>query len=149
MRNYMISAALLASTVAMAAPAAAQWNPPVPQGYANGYNNNGQARRLEARVQTDRNQIRQLDRRNILSNREAQRLDNEARSIQLRIRQLGYNGLSGRERNEVEHRLNQLERNIQREASDGNNYRNAGWSDRDRDGRDDRYEDDRGMRRDN
>ena len=46
---------------------------------------------------------------------------------------------------------------IQREARDGNGWRNghyngqynnAGWSDRDRDGRDDRYEDDRGYDRD-
>jgi hypothetical protein len=41
---------------------------------------------------------------------------------------------------------------IQREARDGNRYRGsydqAGWSDRDRDGRNDRYEDDRGYNHD-
>lgn len=149
MRTNLISAAIMASAVAMAAPAAAQHVVPVPQGYAYGYDNHGQARRLEARVKTIRNQIRQLDRRDILSNREAQRLEGDARSIQLRIRQLGYNGLSGRERQEIERRVDRLERNIQREARDGNNYRTAGWSDRDRDGRNDRYEDDHGTRRDN
>jgi len=154
MRKFLISAALMASTVAVAAPAAAQWAPPVPQGYAYGYNNQGQVRRLEVRVQQIRHQIRQLDRRNILSNREARSLNNEAYSVQMRIRQLGYNGLNGRERYNVERRIARLEQRVYREARDGNNrygYNQAyGYNayDRDRDGRDDRYEDDRGTRRD-
>ncbi len=157
MRKFLISAALMASTVAVAAPAAAQWAPPAygqPQGYAYGYNNQGQVRRLEVRVQQIRNQIRQLDRRNILSNREAARLNQEARSLQYRIRQQSYNGLSGRERYDIERRIARLEQRVYREARDGDNrwgnrYQGQnGWYDRDRDGRDDRYEDDRGYRHD-
>ena len=77
MRKFLVSAALLASTVAVAAPApaSAQWYPPQPQGYAYGYNNNyGQVRRLQVRIDQIQRQIVQLDRRNILSNREADRL---------------------------------------------------------------------------
>ena len=173
MRKFLISATLLASTVAIAAPAAAQWAQPQPQGYAYGYNNNhGQTRRLEARIQQIRHQIRQLDRRNILSNREAHRLDAEARSLQYRVRQLGYNGLNQRERYDIERRIARLEWNVRRQANDGNRrygqnqygngygygntgynqygnaygYGNTGYNqyDHDRDGRDDRYEDDRG-----
>ena len=174
MRKFIISAALLASTVAVAAPAAAQWAPPQPQGYAYGYQGNyGQTRRLEVRIQQIRHQIRQLDRRNILSNREANRLEAEARSLQYRVRQLGYNGLNQRERYDIERRIARLEWNVRREANDGdrrfgqNGYGQNGYNgygqngygqnaygqngyngynqyDRDRDGRDDRYEDDRG-----
>ena len=156
MRKFLISAALMASTVAAAAPAAAQWAPPQPQGYAYGYHNNyGQVRRLEARIMQIRHQIRQLDRRNILSEREAYRLNAEARQLQYRIRQLGYNGIDGRERYEIERRIARLERRVYREAHDGNHWRgqypgydgryNDGrYYDRDRDGLDDRYERDRG-----
>ena len=149
MRKFLISAALLGSTIAVAAPAAAQWAQPAPQGYAYGYQGNqGQVRRLEVRVAHLRQQIRQLDRRNILSDREARRLENEARNVQHRVRQLGYNGLNRRERYEIERQIARLEQRIRYEARDGNRYAgnnngNYGY-DRDRDGRDDRYEDDRG-----
>jgi len=153
MRKFLISAALMASTVAVAAPASAQWYPPQPQGYAYGYNNNyGQVRRLQVRIDQIQRQIRQLDRRNVLSNREARRLNDEARSLEYRLRQLGYNGLNGRERYDIERRIARLEQHVYREARDGNNWRNDryarggyGYSyDRDRDGLDDRYERDRG-----
>jgi hypothetical protein len=153
MRKFVISAALLASTVAVAAPASAQWYPPQPQGYAYGYNNNyGQVRRLQVRIDQIQRQIRQLDRRNVLSNREARRLSDEARSLEYRLRQLGYNGLNGRERYDIERRIARLEQHVYREARDGNNWRNDRYGrggygynyDRDRDGLDDRYERDRG-----
>ena len=179
MRKYIISAALLASTVAIAAPASAQWAQPQPQGYAYGYQGNyGQTRRLEVRIQQIRQQIRHLDRRNILSNREAHRLEAEARSLQYRVRQLGYNGLNQRERYDIERRIARLEWNVRREANDGdrrfsqngygyngygqngygqnaygqngyNGYNGYNQYDHDRDGRDDRYEDDRGRDNDN
>ena len=146
MRKFLVSAALLASTLAVAAPAAAQWAPPAPQGYGYGYNNHGQVRRLEARVDHVRRTIRQLDRRNILSDREARRLGEEARYLDQRIDHLARNGFSGRDRYDIEHRLARLEQRIHREANDGNRYAAYGNNgfDRDRDGRDDRYEDDRG-----
>jgi hypothetical protein len=165
MRKFLISVALLGSTVAISVPAAAQWAQPQPQGYAYGYHNNhGQVRRLEVRIQQVRQQIRRLDRRNVLSNREANRLEAEARSLQYQVRQMGYNGLSQRERYSIERRIARLERHVWREANDGNrrygqNQYGNGYSDhdrdgvndrfdpridRDRDGRDDRREDDRG-----
>lgn len=163
MRKFIMSAVLAASTVAIAAPAVAQWAPPAPQGYAYGYNNNqGQVRRLEVRLQRIIRQIRVLDQRNALSNREARRLEQEARNLQYRIRQLGYNGLSQRERYDIEMRINRLEQRIFRDVRDGNRYPGGGYYggrdrdrdgvndryddriDRDRDGRDDRREDDRG-----
>ena len=153
MRKFIISAALMASTVAVAAPAAAQWAPPAPQGYAYGYHNNyGQVRRLQVRIDQMQRRIVQLDRRNILSNREAGRLRAEARQLEQRLRYASRNGLNQREMYNVERGIQRLEYRIQRDARDGNRYGGYygqnNYYDRDRDGRDDRYEDDRGYRHD-
>src|SRR5687767_12706111 len=102
MRKFLIPAALIASTIATAAPAAAQW---APQGNAYGYENRGQGRRLEVRVIQLRREIARLDRRNILSNREARRLDADARNLEYRVRQQSFNGLSPRERFNIEQRI--------------------------------------------
>ena len=146
MRNFIISAALAASTLVAAAPAAAQWYPP--QGNAYGYDNYGQVRRLDARIDAMQRQIDHLDRRNILSNREAGRLRGESRDVENRLHRAARNGFTGWERNDIENRVQRLEVRIQREARDGNRYNGyygqTGWNDRDHDGRNDRYEDDRG-----
>lgn len=152
MRKFLVSAALITATVAAAAPASAQWARPVPQGNAYGYNNYGQVRRLEVRVDQIRRQINQLDRRNILSERESYRLSEEARELDRRINRLSRNGFDQRDRYEIERRLARLEQRLHRDVNDGRNgYNNAYGNgyygnpiDRDRDGRDDRYEDDRG-----
>ena len=148
MRKFVIAAAMAATALTAAAPAAAQYYPQ-PQGNAYGYNNNwGQVRRLQARVDMVQRQIVQLDRRNILSNREAARLRDDSREIERRLHNVARNGLSGNEAYNIERRIQRLEVRMQREARDGNRYgqygRGAGWSDRDRDGLDDRYERDRG-----
>lgn len=151
MRKFVIAAALAASTLAVASPAAAQWYPGQPDGYGYGYNNNyGQVRRLQVRIDQLQRQIARLDSRNILSEREARRLRSESRGIEQRLRYAARNGLNGRERYDIERNIQRLEHRIQREARDGNGWRNdrGGWSDRDRDGRNDRYEDDRGYRHD-
>ncbi len=154
MRKFLISAALAASTLVAAAPAAAQYYPPQPQGYAYGYHGNyGQVRRLDARIDALQRQISHLDRRDILSEREAGRLRAESNDLERRLRYAARNGLSGWEAQDFERRIYRLEARIQREARDGNRYGyhrtgygydRDGWSDRDRDGRNDRYENDRG-----
>lgn len=152
MRKFLISAALAASTLVATAPAAAQWAPPQPQGYAYGYDSYGQARRLQVRIDQLQRQINHLDNRDILSEREASRLRTESRGLERRLRSASRNGLNGRERYDIERGIQRLEVRIQREARDGNRYRygynQTGWSDRDRDGRNDRYEDDRGYNHD-
>lgn len=148
MRKFIVSAALVTATLAAAAPASAQWARPIPQGNAYGYNNYGQVRRLEARVDQIRRQIQRFDRRNIISDREARRLGEEARDLDRRINMLARNGFNNRDRYEVERRLVRLEQRLQRDVNDGRNNRYGnGYQngvDRDRDGRDDRYEDDGG-----
>ena len=152
MRITLISLAAAASALAVATPAAAQYAPQ-PQGYAYGHQGNwGQARALQVRIDNIQRQIAQLDRRNILSDREARRLSQDARQLERRLRAVRQNGLHPTERYQIERGLAQLERRLWRDARDGNRwgngYQQAGAYDRDRDGRDDRYEDDRGTRRD-
>ena len=159
MRKFLISLAFASSALAVAAPASAQYAPQYgqPQGYGYGYNNNyGQVRALQARIDQIQRQIQRLDQRNILSNKEARRLREESRDLERRLRNVGRNGLSFRERQSIEVRIARLELRVRREATDGNGRRggyNNGYGqnmyDRDRDGRDDRYEDDHGTRRDN
>ena len=147
MRKFLISAVLAATALTAAAPAAQGYSQQ-PQGNAYGYNNYGQVRRLQARIDQLQRRIDRLDRRNALSKREAGQLRSESRNLERRLRTVARNGLNGRERVEIERRIQRLEYRIQREARDGNGRRN-GWIDRDRDGRNDRFEDDRGRGHDN
>jgi cell division protein FtsB len=153
MRKFLISLAVATSALAVAAPASAQYYPQQ-QGY--GYNNNyGQVRSLQVRINQIQRQIERLDRRNILSNREARRLRDESRDLERRLARVGRNGLNFRERQNIEIRIARLEQRVRIEANDGNRRFGTGYGnngqyayDRDRDGRDDRYEDDRGTRHD-
>jgi TolA-binding protein len=150
MRKVLMSAVLAASTLAMAAPAAAQYGQPQ---YGNAYgrtNNYGQVRSLMVRINNLQRQISQLDRRNIVSDREANRLQSQANQIERQLSRASRNGLNSYEARDIQLRIARLEQNIRHQATDGNRYvnRNAGYVDRDRDGRNDRYEDDRGTRHD-
>jgi len=163
MRKFVISLAAAGAALAVAAPAAAQYYPqPQPYGYgapygnAYGYNNYGRIRSLQARVDQLQRRIYQLDRRNILSNGEARRLRGDANDLERRLHRdvRDGRGLSFDEMRQIEYRIARLEQRIYREANDGNRWGNGynnynnGYYDRDRDGRDDRYEDDRGYQRD-
>jgi len=152
---------LLASTVAAAAPAAAQWAPPVPQGYAYGYNNHsnqGLARAYSQRINRLHRQIHRLGERGQLSRSEFLRLNRAVDVLENRLARSSYRGLSRQEAYAIERDIARLERAIYREARDGRGYRDHhsrpqyGYNDyrydRDRDGRDDRFEDDRGHDRD-
>ena len=138
MRTVLISLAAAASALVVATPASAQYFP-VPQGYAYGHQNNfGQARRLQARIDHIQRQIRVLDRRNILSDREASRLRNDSRELERRLHFAAQNGLHPQERYQIERRLARLEQRLFRDARDGNRWgHNAGY-DRDRDDHDGR-----------
>ena len=149
MRKLLITVAAAASALAVAAPASAQYYP-APQGY--GYNHNyGGVRSLQVRIDRLQQRIAQFDSRDRISEREARRLREESRDIERRLRKSARNGLNPQEHASITHRVQRLEQRIFRDARDGNRYGyNAGgsWSDRDRDGRNDRYEDDRGYRHD-
>ena len=148
MRTFLISAAAAVSALAVAAPAAAQWQQPN-YGGGYGYNNNyGAVRSLQARLNNIERQINRLDSRNVLSEREADRLRRDANQVERQIRYFARSGLNQNEYRSIQYRIAQLEQRVQREARDGNRWSGrdgrGNWNDRDRDGRNDRYEDDRG-----
>ena len=164
MRKVLLTVAAAASALAIAAPAAAQYYP-APQpgyGYNNGYNGNGYnnyrydnrygaVRNLQVRIDRLQQRIARFDSRDRISEREARNLRAESRDIEQRLRKSARNGLNQREYASIDYRVQRLEQRIYRDARDGNRYgyNNAGnWQDRDRDGRNDRYEDDRGYRHD-
>ena len=150
------------TALAAAAPAAAQYYPQpqygAPYGNAYGYNNYGQVRQLQARIDNVERQIRFLDRRNVVRDDRADRLRAEANMIENRLHRAARNGLNPYEANELNTRIARLEQRLQYSMRNrGYGYNNRGgyngytdgqYRDRDRDGRDDRYEDDRGRDRD-
>jgi hypothetical protein len=173
MRKLLIPAVLAASTLAMATPAAAQWSVTIgnqyggqygspyggqygnpygnPYGNAYGYNNNrGQVQALMVRLNYIERQINMLDRRNVLSEREAGRLRFQADRIERQLQSASYNGLNTYEARDIYVRIARLEQNVRYQANDGNSFASRAYGsygnvyDRDLDGRDDRYEDDRG-----
>jgi len=170
MRTLILTLATAAAGLAIAAPASAQYYPQpqpyggqygAPYGNAYGYNNNyGQFRALDARIDNLQREIRRMDARNIISEREANRLKEQSRNLERQLAFMARDGLNPYEANQAERGIARLEQRIWREARDrdgrygnrgyGTNYgyNQGNWSDRDRDGREDRYEDDRGTRHD-
>ena len=153
MKKIVFTAAAALTALVAASPASAQvygYPQPAPYGYAYGYNNNyGQVRAMQARVDNLQRQINRLDRRNILSNREARSLQQQARNIEYRLRSFGRNGLNYNEMRVIDQQIRNLEFRIQREATDGNGRRGGrytGWVDRDHNGHDDRAEHRQGYR---
>jgi hypothetical protein len=154
MRKVLISVAAAGAAVAFTTPAAAQYFPqPQPYGYNGygnngyGYNNFGQLRALQARIDGVERQIRFLDRRDVVRDGRADRLRAEANEIERRLHRAARNGLNPYEANEINVRIARLEQRVQYSVGNRGYGYNRGF-DRDRDGRDDRYEDDHGRHRD-
>jgi hypothetical protein len=148
MRKVLISLAAAGAAILAASPAAAQYNPTA-RGYAgygyNGYNNGwGQVRALQARVDTVERQINRLDRRDRIGDRSADRLRDEANRIERRLHERARGGLDPREAGDIQYRLGRLEQRVQIALNDRYGRYGAGYNgqfvDRDRDGRDDRWE---------
>jgi hypothetical protein len=156
MRKVLISLAAAGAALGVATPAAAQYYPapPVygaPYGNAYGYNNYGQVRALQVRINQIQRQIENLRDRRMISRNEANGLRSESRELERRLAYSGRNGLNYNELRNIEVRIARLEQHVRHEVRDGNGWNGRnGYNayDRDRDGRDDRYEDDRGRRHD-
>jgi hypothetical protein len=124
MRKIVFFLAAAAAALSFAAPAAAQWAPPVyryqPYNYGYGYSGLAFARSMADRVQRIRGDIRVMESRRILSFREARSLDNDARNVQRRIFNASRNGIQPGEARNIENRIRRLEYRVAREASDWN-----------------------------
>ena len=156
MRKFVIALAAAGSALAFASPASAQYYPQ-PQPYAQpygyggqgyngyGYNGFGQVQQLQQRIDALQNRIRFMDRANVIRDHSADRLKDEARDIEKRLRKSSRHGLNPYELNNLQARIARLEQRVQIASSRlGGRYGyNGGYhNDRDRDGRDDRYEND-------
>jgi hypothetical protein len=152
MRKIIIALAAAGSALAFATPAAAQYYPQPQQPYGNayGYNNYGQVRALQVRIDSIQRQIEHLRARRAITRNEAEGLRQESRQLERRLFSRGRNGLNFQEVRSIEVQIARLERHVRHEVRDGNRWgnNNNGYNDRDRDGRNDRYEDDRGYRPD-
>jgi len=147
MRKVIFTLAAAGSALAFAAPASAQYFPAAqPYGNAYGYNNYGQTRALQVRIDRIERQIDRLDRRDRVRDRSADVLRREANGIENRLRRSARGGLNPYEANDIQMRIARLEQRVQWAANqrgNGYGYGNGhnGWNaDRDRDGRDDRGE---------
>ena len=135
MRKFLISAAVAASALAVASPAAAQYYPqPQRSGYNQGYNqgygyqnnwlfdfgNQRYARMMQDRVQRIRYDIRQMGAQRVLSRTESRQLDNQARLLQDRIFRSSRNGVNRNEARNIDRSVRRLEERVVREASDWN-----------------------------
>ncbi|MGE5564145.1 MAG: hypothetical protein ACM3ZV_12705 [Bacillota bacterium] len=125
MRKFLIPIVAAASALTIAAPASAQWAPPVyryaPYNYGYGYSGIRFAQAMHARVQRIRADIRTMEFRRVLSYREARALDNEARSIERKVYRSTGNGVQPGEARNIENRIRRLEYRVSREATDWNN----------------------------
>jgi len=162
MRKLVIALAAAGSALAFASPAAAQYYPAQPYGQAYGYNGYnggyanygyGQVQALQTRIDALQNRIRWMDRTNSIRDRSADRLKDEARDIEKHLHRDSRYGLNPYELNSLQTRIARLEQRLQyaggnRRGGYGHNgyngYANGQYGDRDRDGRDDRYENDHG-----
>ena len=168
MRKVMISLAVAGSALAFAAPATAQYYPAQgqypayqgqypayqAQGYGYAQHNRGGMRALQYRIDRIQRDIEQLRARRFITRNEADGLRSESRGIERRLYRASRNGLRREELRNIEYRIARLEQHVRREVADGNrrwghgNGHYGAYGDRDRDGRYDRYEDDRGRDRD-
>ena len=120
MRKLLISLAAAGAALVVASPAAAQYYPqPQPYGYSGydggygytGYGFNtgyGQVRVLPARIDTLQNRIRYAG----VRGQSAQRLREESRNIDWRLRNAARNGLNPYEMNEISQRISRLEQRV-------------------------------------
>ena len=120
MRKYMIALAATGAALVAATPAAAQYYPQpqpgygAPYGNAYGYYNNwGQVRALQARLDRIERQINRLDRRDRIGERSADRLRYEANRLEQRLRFSARGGLNPYEMNDIQIRIARLEQRVQ------------------------------------
>ena len=112
MRKFLISAMLL-STVAVATPAAAQYN--------RGYGHQGQ--NIERQLDQLEQRIDQLRDSRLISNNEARRLSRQAEQIDRLHDRYRRNGLTQREHWDLQNRVQNLRQQVQAERREGRDDR--------------------------
>jgi hypothetical protein len=128
MRKVLITVAAAASALTVAAPASAQWAPPVYRSTPYNYNQFAMPtfqHSMQARVARIRSDIVAMQARRIIAPWQARNLDQQAAGIQRRIFFTSRNGLQPYEARNLENQIRNLELRVQRAASNWN--RRPGW----------------------
>jgi hypothetical protein len=119
----LVIPAIMASTVALAAPAAAQYRGDYPdsRSYDSRYYGGRYSDGREIRAQIDHmiDRIHRAENRDMISKREEDRLMREARHIQRLYHRYRANGLNGREAHELQRRIHHLRQQFRFERQDG------------------------------
>src|SRR4051812_33880704 len=122
MRKFLIPILAAGSALTMAAPASAQWAPPVyryqPYNFGYGFSGINFARAMEGRVQRIRGDIRAMEFRRILGRGEARSLDNQARNLQHGISRASGLGINPMGAGNIKIDFRRLEVGVAREAAD-------------------------------
>lgn len=140
MRNLVLSLGVAGAAFIAAAPASAQYYPP-PQpygynyggygyngyGYGYGYNSFGQVRALHARIDAIENQIRFLDRRDLIGYHRADRLRAEAERLENRLYAAARYGLNPWEIRDIELRIANLEQRVRYAIAEQGRYGRYGY----------------------
>ncbi len=115
--------AIMASTVALAAPAAAQYRGDYPDSrYSNGRHFDGRysdGREIRSQIDQMIDRIHRAEDRDMISKREEDRLMREARNIRRLYHRYRVNGLNGREAHELQNRIQHLRQQFRFERQDG------------------------------
>ena len=154
MRKIVLSIAAAGAALIAASPATAQFFPgqqPYGFGYNNGFgfNNFGQVRALQARIDRVEWQINRLDRMDRIGDGRADRLRFEADRIERQLRYSARNGLNPYEARDIELRIARLEQRVQYSLASGYGryggygYNNADRYDREHERWHERHDDDR------
>ena len=126
MRKLVITLAACIATAGFAAPASAQWYPPpvyAPPTYGYGYGHGfGQVRALQVRIDRIQRDLRHLAAYRMISHSEFRNRDEDARSIERRLRRAARYGLSPWEAQDVQMRIGRLEYRIARDVRDGRRW---------------------------
>lgn len=143
MRKFIIATLALASTAAMAAPAAAQYQDRYgDRGYGDDrYGQNygyGQGRQIEQQIYQLRQRIQRVSRRGAVSRNESFRLQRQLEQIERRYDQYARNGINWNEQYDLQQRIQNLRAQIREDRQDGRRYQSLerGYQDDD-----DRYYD--------
>ena len=149
MRKVLIALATAGAALAVASPASAQYYGGY-NNYAYGYNNRGQ---MQNELQQIRYQANNLARQGRLTRSESRDLFSDIASAERSLYRGGNPWQLNQKLQQIRYELRRYsdyDRRGNRYGYGYNSYNqyNNGYYDRDRDGRDDRYEDDHGYRRD-
>lgn len=118
----LVIPAIMASTVALAAPAAAQYRGDYDSRYSDSRHYNAgysDARQIRSQIDQMIDRIHRAEDRDMISKREEDRLMREARQIQRLYHRYRGNGLTRREAHELQSRIHNLRQQFRFERRDG------------------------------